>query len=56
MFANVYWTVGDIPSKIEWDFTNGPRSVAIELLDTQVFFGSVKRLYKTWDKEVLCTI
>ena len=33
-----------IPSKIEWDLTNGPRSVSCEteLLDTQVFSGSVQ--------------
>ena len=33
------------PSKIEWDLTNGPRSVSCnrEFFDTQVFSGSVKR-------------
>ncbi len=29
-----YWT--SIPSKIEWDLTNGPLSKLLELLDTQV--------------------
>ncbi len=32
-----------IPSKIEWDLTNGPLSKLLELLHTQVFSGSVKR-------------
>ena len=31
-----------IPSKIEWDLTNGPLSKLLELLHTQVFSGSVK--------------
>ena len=31
-----------IPSKIEWDLTNGPLSKLLELLDTQVFSGSVQ--------------
>ena len=30
------------PSKIEWDLTNGPLSKLLELLDTQVFSGSVQ--------------
>ena len=29
------------PSTIEWDLTNGPLSKLLELLDTQVFSGSV---------------
>ena len=29
------------PAKIEWDLTNGPLSKLLELLDTQVFSGSV---------------
>ena len=29
-------------SKIEWDLTNGPLSKLLELLDTQVFSGSVQ--------------
>ena len=33
-----YWV---IPSKIEWDLTNGPLSKLLELLDTQVE-GSVQ--------------
>ena len=28
--------------KIEWDLTNGPLSKLLELLDTQVFSGSVQ--------------
>ena len=28
-----------IPSKFEWDLTNGPLSKLLELLDTQFFFG-----------------
>ena len=30
------------PSKIEWDLTNGPLSKLVELLDTQVFPGSIQ--------------
>ena len=30
------------PSKIEWDLTNGPLRKLLELLDTQVFSGSVQ--------------
>ena len=30
------------PSKIEWDLTNGPLCKLLELLDTQVFSGSVQ--------------
>ena len=30
------------PSKIKWDLINGPLSNLLELLDTQVFSGSVQ--------------
>ena len=30
------------PSKIKWDLTHGPLSNLLELLDTQVFSGSVQ--------------
>ena len=30
------------PSNIEWDLTNGPLSKLVELLDAQVFSGSVQ--------------
>ena len=30
------------PTKTEWDLTNGPLSKLVELLDTQVFLGSVQ--------------
>ena len=32
---------GCIHPKVEWDLTNRPHKVGIELLDTQVFSGSV---------------
>ena len=38
-----------IPSKIEWDLTNGPLSKLLELLDTQVFSESVRLWEISWN-------
>ena len=41
-FRHMFHPSNIYPSKIEWDLTNGPLSKLLELLDTQVFSGSVR--------------